>query len=303
MDKKRILFLVIIQFSIISYSQMENYKKLTPEEELVIINKGTEFPNSGIYNNFFKKGVYKCKRCNSSLFLSSAKFKSDCGWPSFDEFISNSVILKPDIDGRRTEIICAKCDAHLGHVFTGEGFTNKNVRHCVNSISLVFMETEKNYQRAILASGCFWGTQYWIAKQKGVKTTNVGYSGGSTDNPTYQMVCTGKTGHAEVVEVVFDPEEISYKELLRLFFNTHDPAQEGGQGPDIGDQYRSEIFYTTLQQKSDAEDIIILLKEKGYDVKTKITPFSKFWIAEDKHQNYYSNTGGSPYCHIFTEKF
>jgi len=114
-------------------------KDLTPEEKQVIIHKGTEPPFSGEYNNFFKEGRFVCRRCGNPLFLSEAKFKSGCGWPSFDEHIKGSVLRVPDTDKSRTEIICAVCKAHLGHVFEGENLTNKNVRNCVNSLSIEFV--------------------------------------------------------------------------------------------------------------------------------------------------------------------
>lgn len=119
-----------------------NYNKLTEEEQHVILNKGTEYPNSGELLEIMDKGVYTCKQCDAQLYLSDSKFDGQCGWPSFDEEIKGAVKRVPDADGMRTEIICANCGGHLGHVFTGEGFTAKNTRHCVNSISMNFIPAE-----------------------------------------------------------------------------------------------------------------------------------------------------------------
>ena len=271
------------------------YKKLTPEEEKVIIYKGTEAPFSGKYNNFFEKGLYICKRCGFPLFESNAKFKSECGWPSFDEQIPGAVISQRDADGVRTENLCANCGAHLGHVFKGEGYTPKNIRFCVNSISMDFVP---NGQRAIFAGGCFWGVEYNFKKVPGVISVTSGYTGGTTESPTYEQVCSGKTGHAEAVEVVYDPNKTSYEDLAKLFFEIHDFTQLNRQGPDIGLQYRSAIFYVNDEQKKTAEKLVQILKEKGYDVKTEITPAQAFWPAEQYHQDYYEKTGKTPYCHI-----
>jgi peptide methionine sulfoxide reductase msrA/msrB len=282
--------------------------KLTPEEERVILYKGTEAPFTGRYTNFFEKGVYTCKRCGAELFESSDKFKSDCGWPSFDEQIPGAVKWQPDADGIRTEIICNNCGAHLGHVFLGEGYTPRNTRYCVNSISMDFIPAEQRQakpktERALFASGCFWGTEYYFQRAPGVISTTVGFTGGRTENPTYKQVSTGRTGHAETTEVIFDPTKTSYEQLAKLFFETHDFTQMNRQGPDIGTQYRSAIFYLNDEQKQIAERLVEILRQKGYNVKTEITPAGKFWSAENYHQDYYNKTGGTPYCHIYRRIF
>jgi len=270
----------------------------------VIIHKGTEAPFTGKYDNFFEKGVYTCKRCGAKLYESASKFKSGCGWPSFDDEIAGAVKRVPDKDGMRTEIICAACGAHLGHVFTGEGLTAKNVRHCVNSISMEFIPAEElKMEKAIFASGCFWGTEYYLQRAPGVISTTTGYTGGHVDNPTYKQVCTDRTGHAEAVEVVYDPSKTSYEQLAKLFFETHDFTQLNRQGPDIGKQYRSAIFYLNDEQKQTAEKLIEILKEKGFNVKTEVTKATRFWPAELYHQDYYNKTGKLPYCHVYRKIF
>jgi len=281
------------------------YNKLTTEEERVIINKGTERPYTGQYYDFKGKGTYLCKQCNAPLYKSESKFDAGCGWPSFDDEIKGAVIKKPDADGQRTEIVCANCGAHLGHVFVGEGLTAKDTRHCVNSISLVFIpeKSVSENDTAIFASGCFWGTQFYFDKLDGVISTTVGYTGGTTDNPTYKEVCSGKTGHLEALQVVFNPAKISYEKLCKYFFETHDFSQTNGQGPDIGEQYLSAIFYRTMEQKVTAEKVIEILKDKGFAMATTLRPAKPFWKAENYHQEYYENNGSTPYCHSYKKIF
>lgn len=282
------------------------YNKLTPEEERVIVHKGTERPFSGKYYLNNERGTYHCKRCDASLFRSSDKFHSGCGWPSFDNAIPGAVKEVPDADGRRTEIVCANCGAHLGHVFLNEGFTAKNVRHCVNSVSLDFQPqaaTSRTSQKAVFAGGCFWGVEHHFRRVKGVLGTRVGYTGGSVDNPTYKQVCTGRTGHAEAIEVEFDPAVVSYEALAKLFFEIHDPSQVNRQGPDIGTQYRSAVFYNDEAQKAVAEKLVAELREKGYSVATEVRKAGRFWEAEEYHQDYYDKNGHQPYCHIYTKRF
>ncbi len=280
------------------------YNKLTQEEKRVIINKGTESPFTGEYNNHKDSGTYICRQCNAPLYNSTDKFDSHCGWPSFDDEIPGAVKRLTDADGHRVEIICNNCNGHLGHVFDGEQLTDKNTRHCVNSISLGFIPAENsNAQKAYFAGGCFWGVEYYFTSVKGVLSTSVGYMGGDKDQPTYKEVCYEHTGHAEAMEVVFDPEQVSYEELAKLFFEIHDPTQVDRQGPDIGDQYRSAIFYTTDEQKEISEKLINILKEKGHKVVTEVVEAVEYWIAEDYHQNYYQKQKSTPYCHIYEKKF
>ncbi len=280
----------------------QTYNQLTPEEERVIVNKGTELPFTGTYATNKAKGFYTCKRCDAPLYMSDNKFDSGCGWPSFDDGIEGAVKRIPDPDGQRTEIVCANCGAHLGHVFVGEGLTRKNIRHCVNSISMNFIPIEKT-ERAIFAGGCFWGVEYHFHKVRGVLQTTVGYTGGHSSNPTYEQVCSGTTGHREALEVVYNPALVSYEQLARLFFEIHDPTQVNGQGPDIGEQYQSEIFYVNDQQKEIAQKLIDILKLKGDKVVTRLVQAGTFWKAEDYHQDYYEKKHGSPYCHVYTKRF
>jgi peptide methionine sulfoxide reductase msrA/msrB len=295
-----IWLLFLINFSSLNKENTMKYNKLTTEEEYVIVHKGTERPFTGKFWDYKENGTYICKQCNAELYKSSDKFESGCGWPSFDDEITGAVKRVPDADGMRTEIVCANCGAHLGHVFEGENLTSKNTRHCVNSISLSFTPaaSQNKNETAYFASGCFWGTEYYFSKMPGIISTTVGYTGGSKENPTYKDVCTGKTGHAETVEVIFDPSKTSFEVLTKLFFEIHDFTQVNRQGPDIGNQYRTEIFYTTDDQKIVSESLIKLLTERGFKVATKVTKATKFWKAEDYHQDYYGKNGSSPYCHI-----
>ena len=277
-------------------------RELTPAEARVIVHKGTEPPFTGEYNEHFLSGLYTCRRCGAGLYRSEDKFRSHCGWPSFDDEIPGAVKRETDADGRRTEITCTNCGAHLGHVFTGERLTDKNVRHCVNSISLDFVPAER-LERAIFAGGCFWGVEHHFVPVPGVFSVTSGYTGGSAPRPTYRQVCSGTTGHLEAVEVIFDPTVVSYRALAKLFFEIHDPTQVGGQGPDLGEQYESAVFYTTDEQKQIAQELIAILKGKRLRIATAVRPATTFWPAEDYHQDYYAHTGKQPYCHTRVKRF
>jgi peptide methionine sulfoxide reductase msrA/msrB len=284
---------------------MENnfYKKLTKEEKNVIVNKKTEPPFSGRYNEFSKKGSYHCKRCNALLYQSNDKFTSTCGWPSFDDEVKGAIKREKDVDGIRTEILCTNCKAHLGHVFEGEGYTNKNIRHCVNSISLIFVPKRDTFKKAYFAGGCFWGVEYFLKHKEGIISVTSGYMGGATSNPSYQDVIYNNTGHFESVEVEYDSLKINYEDLAKYFFEIHDPTQRNGQGPDIGDQYKSVVFYNDEEEKNIIQKLLNLLKDKGYEVVTKLLPVSKFWEAEEYHQNYYDKNNSKPYCHAYKKRF
>lgn len=156
---------------------------------------------------------------------------------------------------------------------------------------------------AYFASGCFWGTEYYMMKAPGVIKTVVGFMGGHVDHPAYEQVCTQTTGHVETTQVIFDVNLTSYENLVKLFFETHDFTQTDGQGPDIGPQYRSFIFYSNNEQKTIAEKYIEILTSKGYKVATTLEKASVFWKAENYHQQYYEHKGTKPYCHVYKKIF
>lgn len=279
-------------------------RQLTPFESWVLEQKGTEKPFTGLYEKTDAEGVYHCKKCNAQLYRSQDKFHSGCGWPSFDDEIPAAVERRPDADGQRVEIVCKNCGAHLGHVFHGERLTAKNERHCVNSVSLHFEAAKvPGVQTVILASGCFWGTQYYLSRVPGVLATHVGYTGGQVENPSYKEVCTGKTGHVEAVEVSYDPVQVDLLEIVRIYFETHDFSQEDGQGPDLGPQYLSVLYFANEAEKAVMQSLIDQLKAMGHHVATQLKPRTVFWKAEDYHQNYYESKGDIPYCHRYREIF
>ena len=282
---------------------MKKYNPLTPEEEQIIIRKGTEYPGTGEYLHNKAEGTYVCKRCDAPLYRSSDKFESSCGWPAFDDEIPGAVEHRPDADGHRMEILCIACGAHLGHVFEGESLTPKNVRHCVNSLSMKFVPAAAATKTAYFAAGCFWGVEYWFKREPGVIGTEVGYMGGDLQNPTYKKVCYDNTGHAEALKVTYDPVITDYEKLCRLFFEIHDFTQTDGQGPDLGDQYRSEVFTTDASQAETTNRLLAELAAKGFKPATKVTPAPAFWPAEDYHQDYYGKSGKAPYCHARKKVF
>jgi len=283
-------------------------KTLTPEQYKVMIQCGTEAPFSGKYNDFTEKGTYDCAACGTPLFSSETKYDHGTGWPSFMSPVDPAAIEYRDDDSlmmHRAEVRCAACGAHLGHVFD-DGPAPSKLHFCINSAALAFRASETGKaagpsapaaakadaptETATFAAGCFWGVEYKFGQVPGVLSTAVGYTGGVTQNPTYADVCTDATGHAEAIQVTFDPALTSYEELVRRFFSFHDPTQLNRQGPDVGKQYRSAIFYHDPGQRLAAEKVKAEVERSGAFKKhivTEIAPAGEFTKAEEYHQKYY----------------
>ncbi len=307
--------------------EKELRKILTPEQYRIMRENGTEAPFANAYWNNKKAGIYVDAISGEPLFSSTDKFDSGTGWPSFTRPIEkNHVAEKSDQSHGmdRTEVRSRKSNSHLGHVFE-DGPGPSGLRYCINSASLRFVALEDlekggygeylalfnkdrdplppaaKTQLATFGAGCFWGVESAFREIPGVTGTAAGFMGGHTKNPSYKEVCTDKTGHAEVVQLEYDPAKVSYEYLLKAFWSIHDPTTMNRQGLDIGSQYRSVVFFHSPDQEKAAKQIKAELDRSGKfknPVVTEIVSAGTFYKAEDYHQQYYQKRGIKPACHL-----
>ena len=291
----------------LNVSDVEWKKVLSPDLYAVAREADTERAFTGTMWKSDTKGTYYCAACGLKLFKSEQKFVSSCGWPSFfEQDNKNSVVFKEDnsYGMKRTEALCGRCNSHLGHLFD-DGPAPIGKRYCMNAISLDFVpevvtSTTGNLETIVLGGGCFWCVEAVYENLEGVKSVYSGYAGGSVENPSYEEVCTGRTGAAEVVEITYDKTKTNLDEIFQVFFTVHDPTTLNRQGADVGTQYRSAIFYKNENEKKAAESLIAALNEKVFSNKivTTLEPLQKFYKAESYHQGYYQNNKNQPYCQM-----
>lgn len=274
--------------------------QLTPEQYRITRRHGTEQAFCGRFHDNHQTGVYTCVGCGLPLFRSDAKFDSGTGWPSFFQPVAQENLGETrdtSFGMMRTEVHCVRCDSHLGHVFE-DGPRPTGLRYCINSDALIIHERPNkanppHRERVLLGAGCFWGVEHTFREVKGVTATRVGFAGGHMTKPTYEAVCSHTTGHAEVVEVEFDPEDVTFERLLEVFWDSHNPLRPQRNGPDEGHQYRSAIFFTTPEQEATARASAAKLEAQhsGETVATEISLATAFQPAEEYHQRYYEKQG------------
>ena len=275
-------------------------KILTKEQYYIAREQGTERPFTSEHYENHEEGVFICVACNNPLFSSKTKFDSGTGWPSYyAPYSSKSLRVASDnsLGMSRDEIACQRCDAHLGHVFN-DGPKPTGLRHCIDGIGLKFVPKAAPEVVATFAGGCFWCEETIFESIKGVREVVSGYSGGKEKNPTYESTGSGNTGHAESIQVFYDPTKISFADLVRVFYTSIDVTQANGQGPDRGSQYRTIAFYNNDAEKKIITDYQENLTKSGKyskPIAVEITAFEKFWNAEAYHQNYVKLHPENPY--------
>ncbi len=297
---------------VVRKTDAEWQQQLSTEQFRVTRQKGTERPFSSEMCSLFEPGLYSCVCCNTLLFDACEKFDSGTGWPSFTQPVkANAIAYHADRSHgmTRIEATCNTCGAHLGHVFP-DGPVPSGLRYCMNAVAL--QKVKAAVETATFGGGCFWCTEAMFRELDGVYLVESGYSGGAMHNPSYRQVCSGTTGHAEVIQVQFDPNAISYRDLLEIHLETHDPTTLNRQGADRGTQYRSVIFTHGDEQKQVAAETLKAVQEKYQDpIVTEIADFEAFYKAEDYHQDYYNLNSSAGYCQAvispklrkFREKF
>lgn len=291
----------------ISVSNADWKKILSPDLYAVAREADTERAFTGKMWNDETKGTYYCATCGYKLFESNQKFTSSCGWPSFfEQDNKESITFKADnsYGMRRIEANCGRCDSHLGHLFD-DGPEPTGKRYCMNAISLDFVpegttQISGDFETIVLGGGCFWCVEAVYQNLEGVKSVYSGYAGGMVENPSYEQVCTGRTGAAEVVEITYDKNKTNLDEIFQVFYTVHDPTTLNRQGADVGTQYRSAIFYKNESEKKSAESLIAQLNNQVFDGKivTTLEPLKKFYKAESYHQGYYENNKEKGYCQM-----
>lgn len=303
--------------------QAEMKGRLTPMQYRVTQEAATEPPFQNEFWNEHREGLYVDVVSGEPLFSSKDKFDSGCGWPSFTKPVEGTrLVEKRDTTHGmiRTEVRSDKADSHLGHVFDDGPKDRGGLRYCINSASLRFISVEALEKEgygsflplfgkaapaveaiATLAGGCFWGMEELIRHEPGVLHVEVGYTGGTLANPRYEDVKGGDTGHAEAVQIRFDPAKTSFEALLRFFFTMHDPTTMNRQGNDLGASYRSAIFYHGAEQKRIAEKVKAEVDASGFwkkPIVTEITAAGPWWSAEEYHQDYLQKHPGGYTCHF-----